>query len=298
MINQTWLKTFCHLVDIGHFTQTAETLFMTQSGVSQHIQKLEKQLETQLLIREGKSFSLTNAGQQLYQQGQQLLRSAKQLEALIKQDEPFVGNVTIASPGSVGLKLYPHLLEIQQVHPELVIKYSFTPNASIEKELLERQLDLGLLTEFTQKSDLLQSKIAEEPLVLVTSSAIKSIDWQCLNRLGFISHPDAQHHARLLLSINFPEFEHTDQFQCKGFSNQISLILHPVSKGLGFTVLPLHAANAFQPQQSIRIHYLPIPVTENLYLCLNRHSILSKRIGYLKTLISNYLIDNKSSQSK
>lgn len=289
MINQAWLNTFCTLVDIGHFTRTAETLFMTQSGVSQHIQKLEKQLETQLLIREGKSFSLTNAGQQLYQRGQQLLRSAKQLEALIKRDETFEGSVAIASPGSVGLKLYPQLLDLQQMHPKLVIKYSFAPNASIEQDLLERQLDLGLLTELTHKSELIQTKIAEEPLVLVTSSAIKSIDWQSLNSLGFISHPDAQHHARLLLSKNFTEFEHSDQFQCKGFSNQISLILQPVSKGLGFTVLPLHAASAFQPQQDIRIHYLNKPASENLYMCLNRHSIISKRIEFLKSLIADYL---------
>jgi DNA-binding transcriptional LysR family regulator len=289
MINQIWLNTFCTLIEVGHFTHTAETLFMTQSGVSQHIQKLEKQLETQLLIREGKSFSLTNAGQQLYQKGQQLLRSTEQLEALIRQDEPFVGSVTIASPGSVGLKLYPHLLGVQEMHPELVIKYSFAPNASIEQELLDRNLDLGLLSELTDKSELLQTKIAEEPLVLVTSDKIDSIDWQCLNSLGFISHPDAQHHARLLLSQNFDEFEHTDQFICKGFSNQISLILQPVSKGLGFTVLPLHAAKAFQPQNSIRIHYLNKLVSENLYLSLNRHSIVSKRTEFITSLISNYL---------
>ena len=69
MINPTWLKTFCTLADIGHFTQTAEVLFMTQSGVSQHIQKLENQLDTLLLIRNGKSFSLTDAGMKLHQQG-------------------------------------------------------------------------------------------------------------------------------------------------------------------------------------------------------------------------------------
>lgn len=59
MINPTWLKTFCTLADIGYFTQTAELLFMTQSGVSQHIKKFELQLDTLLLIREGKPFSLT-----------------------------------------------------------------------------------------------------------------------------------------------------------------------------------------------------------------------------------------------
>jgi DNA-binding transcriptional LysR family regulator len=41
MLNPNWLKTFVTLIDTGHFTKTAEKLFMTQPGVSQHINKLE-----------------------------------------------------------------------------------------------------------------------------------------------------------------------------------------------------------------------------------------------------------------
>lgn len=48
MINTSWLRTFCTLVEVGHFTRTAERLHMTQSGVSQHIHKLEEQLGTEL----------------------------------------------------------------------------------------------------------------------------------------------------------------------------------------------------------------------------------------------------------
>jgi hypothetical protein len=57
-----------------------------------------------------------------------------------------------------------------------------------------------------------------------------------------------------LLSENLTEFEHVEQFQNKGFSSQISLILEPVSKGLGFTVLPLYAAKAYQSPDLIKIH--------------------------------------------
>ncbi len=34
MLNSNLLKTFITLIDTGHFTKTAEKLFMTQSGVS------------------------------------------------------------------------------------------------------------------------------------------------------------------------------------------------------------------------------------------------------------------------
>lgn len=289
MINQTWLKTFCTLVNVGHFTQTAEKLFMTQSGVSQHIKKLETQLNSQLLIREGKSFSLSDAGHQLYQKGLELLRASEELEAMINQDEAYIGRVKIASPGSVGLKLYPHLLDLQVQHPKLVIDYRFAPNKTIEQDLVDQRLDLGLITELTSRSNLHSEKIAEDPLVLVTSNNVQSINWQTLIELGFISHPDAAHHGRQLLSENFAEFEHVEQFQHNGFSNQISLILEPVSKGLGFTVLPLYAAKAYQSQHLINIHRLQISVSENLYLCVNRQAVIYNRTKLIKTVVTEYL---------
>lgn len=296
MINQVWLKTFCTLVEVGHFTQTAEKLFMTQSGVSQHIKKLEKQLDTALLIKDGKSFSLTNAGHQLHQKGQELLRSSEELEKLIKQDEEYEGRIKIASPGSVGLKLYPYLLDIQKAHPKLIIDYMFAPNRSIEQDLVNREIDLCLITELTKESSLISQQVAVEPLVLVTPGNIESISWQKLIELGFISHPDAAHHGRQLLSANFSEFEHIEQFTHKGFSNQISLILEPVSKGFGFTVLPLHAARAFQPQSLIKIHRLKKPVSESLYLCFNRHSILANRTKFIISLVIKYLSETKKNR--
>jgi len=289
MINQVWLKTFCTLIEVGHFTQTANKLYMTQSGVSQHIKKLENQLETELLIRKGKSFLLTAAGKQLYLKGQELLKSSEELESLITHDELHEGIIKIASPGSVGLKLYPFLLQVQASYPKLIMDYAFAPNKQIEQDLADRKIDIGLITRLSKLSSLESQKIAIEPLVIVTTCDIKSISWKKLIQLGFISHPDAAHHSHLLLSKNFQEFEHIEQFAFKGFSNQISLILEPVSKGFGFTVLPLGAANAFHQQELIKIHQLEIPVSESLYLCVNRNSIQANRIKFIAEVITEYL---------
>ena len=289
MINLVWLKTFCTLAEVGHFTKTAELLFMTQSGVSQQVKKLEQQLNTALLIREGKTFSLTNAGILLRQQGQHLLHSSAELEKSLQQDDPYIGTIKIATPGSIGLKLYPYLLDLQQQHKALAIHYKFSPNKSIEQDLLERKIDLGIVTELGRGENIVSEKIAIEPLVLVTAKSIKTINWQTLLNLGFVGHPDAEHHAHALLSKNYPEFEHINQFQQQGFSNQISLILEPVSRGFGFTVLPLHAANAFNKSNEIKLHPLEHTVNETLYLCQNRQSLQSNRSIYIKNAIIDFI---------
>ncbi len=281
MINPLWLKTFCTLVEVGHFTQTADKLFMTQSGVSQHIKKLENQLARALLIREGKTFTLTNAGKELFEKGKVLLHSFDVLEQSIKEDNQYQGKLSIASPGSIGLKLYPQLLRLQQQHPQLAIDYRFAPNQDIEKKLCAHRCDIGLVTEISKAPQISYQEIASEPLVLVTSAQITEINWQTLIQLGFIDHPDGRHHAQLLLRKNFEQFQQVEQFANHGFSNHISLICEPVSLNLGFTVLPLHAAQAFKEQQLIHIHHLEQTVYETLYLCTNNHSVVNARTTFV-----------------
>ena len=110
MINPIRLNTFCTLVEVNHFTQTADRLHMTQSGVSQHIKKLEQHVNCALLERHGKQFSLTVHGQNLYQQGSLLLKEWQFLEQQLKDDSPYSGKVKIQSPGSCGLQFYSQLL--------------------------------------------------------------------------------------------------------------------------------------------------------------------------------------------
>ncbi|GAC34620.1 LysR family transcriptional regulator [Paraglaciecola polaris] len=289
MINTVWLKTFCTLADLGHFTQTAHALFMTQSGVSQQIKKLEQQLATPLLIRVGKSFTLTDAGVALHRDGRKLLQATELLEQNIKQDDPHSGRVRIATPGSVGLTLYPFLLDLQQQHPKLSVMHSFAPNKSIERDVSQRHFDLGITTQPSTLPDVFTQAIAQEALVLVTDNRIADINWPVLQRLGFISHPDGHHHCQALLRANFLQFEHPEQFQERGFSNQISLILEPVSRGFGFSVLPLHAAKAFAKQAKIRIHTLAHPVSETLYLCRHTQVSQSQRVRYVADKIQTLL---------
>ena len=239
MINPIWLNTFCTLVEVNHFTQTADRLHMTQSGVSQHIKKLEQHVNCALLERHGKQFSLTVHGQNLYQQGSLLLKEWQFLEQQLKDDSPYSGKVKIQSPGSCGLQFYSQLLALQTKHQGLNIDYRFAPNISVEQAVANHNADIGFLTQAPTLSEVTSHKIGTEPLLLVTPAHIKTPT---------------------------------------GFSNQISLILEPVSLGLGFTVLPAHAISAFNKPKLIQTHYLANPISENIYVCHHRNRPLAKRM--------------------
>lgn len=278
MINTLWLRSFCTLVELKHFTRTAERLHMTQSGVSQQIRKLEEQLGVALLKRQGKTFSLTEAGERLYTEARSILLDLSSLEQRIVADPAYQGVVRVMSPGSVGLKLYPLLLALQQQHPQLIIDYRFAPNASIEQAVVAADVDIGLMSTVSVLEGVSCQPISKEALLLVTPASIVEPDWATLTELGFIDHPDAPHHAGLLLGANYPEFQNSSLLTKKGFSNQIDLILQPVSLGLGFTVLPANAVESFSKPESIRVHQLAQPITETLYLARKRDTESANRV--------------------
>lgn len=289
MINVIWLRSFCQLVEIGHFTRTAERLHMTQSGVSQHISKLEEQVGLALLARQGKQFSLTDAGERLYAEARVIIESLSNLEQRVGEDPAYEGEVRVMSPGSVGLKLYGHLLGLQQQHSKLVIDFRFAPNADVENAIADRNIDIGLMTRSSTLAELNCQAIAEEALLLVTPATVSEPSWNDLIALGFIDHPDGAYHAASLLAANYSQFQHSNLFTKKGFSNQISLILEPVSRGLGFTVLPAHAVAAFPRPDLVRTHRLSHPVSETIYLGVRRDKPIAKRVTTVINEIKEWL---------
>jgi DNA-binding transcriptional LysR family regulator len=142
----------------------------------------------------------------------------------------------------------------------------------------EDLVDIGFMTRASTMMEVDCRPVATEPLLLVIPASFAKPSWEDLVKLGFIGHPVGAHHAGLLLAANFPEFQYSNLFEKTGFSNQIGLILEPVSIGLGFTVLPAHAVQAFKRPELISYHRLANPVSETIYLGVLRQKPISNRI--------------------
>lgn len=77
MIKQ--IKYFQAIVRCQKFTKAAEECFISQSAISQQIQALEKELGVNLLLREGRKFSLTPAGDFFYRKSLVLINDFDRL---------------------------------------------------------------------------------------------------------------------------------------------------------------------------------------------------------------------------
>ena len=144
MLNPVWLHTFKTLVEVGHFTQTSEKLYMTQPGVSQHIKKLEQACQHPLIKRENKSFELTEQGRMVYAYALELEEKEKSLLEDLSFDDPHAGYCKLACSGALALMLFDPLLEKQKQHKGLSIHLEAAPNQSILNGVAEGRIDMGL----------------------------------------------------------------------------------------------------------------------------------------------------------
>jgi len=295
MLNPQWLRSFAALVDTGSFTRAAERLGLTQAAVSQHIAHLEEALG-QLLIRRPRQLELTPAGRALLDYCAELEGADQRLQARLSDAQSNAGEVSLITPGSIGLALYPVLLDLQQAHPGLVVRHRFAPDHEARDAVLQNTYELGLVTLKPDDPRLAFEPFIEEPLELIAPAQSAAASWDDLMRLGFIDHPDGQAMATRLLSRRYPEQPGVRVLPVHGFVNQIGLILEPVARGLGFTVLPRHARLAFARQEAIRVVTGAASVVDQLWLIYRSEWPLSARAQRVVDYIQKACANNSSSR--
>ena len=78
-MNLKQLESFVLIIESRSFSQAAQKLYLTQPTISSHISLLEKELNSQLLIRTTKDVYPTEDGKKLYTYAKQILRLQKSI---------------------------------------------------------------------------------------------------------------------------------------------------------------------------------------------------------------------------
>ncbi|ABV86955.1 LysR family transcriptional regulator [Shewanella pealeana] len=290
MLNPIWLKTFTTLIETGHFTQTAEKLFMTQPGVSQQIKKLEQACGYSLIKRVNKQFEITEQGRLVYEHAQRMAQQEIELIENLAFDDPYSGQCRLSCSGALALLYYPKLLKLQQEHPALAMHLEAAPNYRILKDITEGTIDIGVVTQLPNLGEFNFEAIGLEPLCLIMPKQYQNrvIDPQCLMQCGVVNHPDAAHYlSRYFELCANPELAQVNinQLPMTSYVNQLSQILLPISQGLGFTVLPKSALDSFADRDQLHVHSPDTAVTESLYLVSKRNRELAARYLAVKNIL-------------
>lgn len=160
-------RVFVAVCDTMNMTAAAQTLFMSQSAVSQSIAELEKHYGVRLFERLSKKLYLTGAGEKLLGYAHPLLRmnaeADRELRALGENE-----TLRIGASLTVGSCLLPRLVgAFQSQTTGTRIEVTENNTRRIEQMILGDQLDFGIVEGTTSSPDVLAHPLTEDKMVLV-----------------------------------------------------------------------------------------------------------------------------------
>jgi LysR family transcriptional regulator, nitrogen assimilation regulatory protein len=236
------LEYFVRVAELGSFTRAALQLGVTQPALSKHLRLLEVELRQNLLIRNGRGASPTEAGKRLLEHGRGILHQV----ALAKEDlsalrGELAGHVSIGLPPSLSRLLTVPLTRAFKAELPLA-QLTFTEGFSVPmlEGLRLGNLDMALLYNPASSADLEQILLHEESLVLISASHTgidlqSTISLKATSRLPLIlpSRPNA---FRQLLDHEMTRLGVKPKIVME--VDGLNAILSLVQEGLGHAVLP------------------------------------------------------------
>ena len=287
-LNSHWLKSFTVLCEEGHFTRAAERLNMTQPGMSQHIAKLEEQLGTALIERGTPGFVLTDAGEKTLALARARWREEREFFESLGDEDEDRGKVSAATSGSFAMLLYPSLMAWMAEAPGISARLTAAPEESIVSGVLAGTYDVGVVGVAQRHPRLASEHLGAEPLDLILPREWEGRlpDFEDLQSLGYIQHPDGASYADAVLGANFgKEYRGAERLHVRSFVNQIGQIPEPVAQGLGYSILPRSGILGFPARNQVSIAAFPQPSVQQLHVIALKRETRAPRLEKLARLI-------------
>lgn len=275
------IQRFILVANNGNLTKTAEKIFITQSALSQSIQRLEKALGTKLFLQKGKVLELTPDGKAVIEIGTRIIDLwEKAKNAHLRQvSKP---HYTIGVFDNAALKLGKYFQEQIQTNTtewELIIQASGK---------LFSQLQLGILDVaicVTDKknpipNDLILIHPFKEKLIPVSSKIYK----HSINQIPFILYNTGSYTRHQIDTV----------FTTNGIvpnvfaeSTSVTFMKELAILGSGVALLPENLIRAELKQKILKKQKLPFIWERDCGIYLLKKSTLTKDNPIIKELIDN-----------
>ena len=135
------------LAEEGNMRKAADRLFLSQPALSQRLQSIEKEWETQLFIRSQKGLELTPEGEIIVDYAKEVLvKREETFEMIASMIDKVHGTLKVACASIVGQTWLPQVLkEYIERYPDAQISLMTGYSSEIVKALNEREAHVGIV---------------------------------------------------------------------------------------------------------------------------------------------------------
>lgn len=139
------LAAFSEVVRQGGFSRAGATLHLSQPAVSKAVKSLEEELGVALLLRKGRSVSLTDAGRVVFDRAQAVLATLHAIEEEVAEVGAVRrGRVRLGVPPMVGGAFFPPVLAgFRAAYPGVSLELREEGARRVEAMLLDGEIEVG-----------------------------------------------------------------------------------------------------------------------------------------------------------
>lgn len=167
------LKTFLEVCRTRHFGHAAQNLYLTQSAVSFRIRQLETVLDTPLFVRHRNNLQLTPAGERLRVHADTILTTWQRARQEVSQGNRQHRPLTLAASVNVwSAGLDESLVDLHRQLPERHWRAETLTGDQMTRRLLERTLDLAVMTDPPKVDDLVTLPLPPLTLVMAAPAGV------------------------------------------------------------------------------------------------------------------------------
>ncbi len=164
------LEVFAQVVEKGSFSKAAEALHLTQPTVSTHIQSLESELNTPLLVRTPRGAHASETGNKLYHYAKEMLAlRTRALSACQVTHDTSGGQLAMAASSIPYQYLLPVAMStFRKQYPGVHFQLLRKDSATAEQALLSGEAELALSGTYNHISTLCYQELCKDELVVIT----------------------------------------------------------------------------------------------------------------------------------
>ena len=256
------IEYFVRVAELGSFTRASIALNIAQPALSRQVRLLETELRHNLLIRNGRGVTPTEAGKLLLEHGRGVLHQIDRLrEELVRERGGLVGRVALGLPPSLSKVLtVPLTRAFRTALPDAVLSIGEGLSIAMQEALVDGRLDVALLYNATPSPDIDLTPVISQALYLVQpqrrDAAIGPIALRDVADVPLVipSRPNA---IRMRVETELASLGLRPQIACE--VDAVGAILDLVADGMGSGVLPTSTVNAFGRADTLNLRPIVEP---------------------------------------